>query len=193
MSCYKLFISACSVIIAFSLNSCNNQEVSTNEIVHSCAIHYYRDEVPWVPDWLGRGTVEFMLEEEPLIIYDSLAINQVKGIVDSLYLTSSIDVYQADEGVDPTDHCIDVRYLMIFDYGLRKDTLLLASTPSEGMIMKKRLFYSEDVYFRMVNLIKRNDKEWGRIFDKFCRDGVFLYGIEDCFFRPGAKTATSPR
>ncbi|MCQ2161909.1 MAG: hypothetical protein MJY86_01390 [Bacteroidales bacterium] len=121
-----------------------------------------------------------MLTYEPIVAADSIAINSLKELVDSLFLFSSADLTQVRSSWRTPETFINVRYLIIFDYDTRQDTLILASTPEEGMIMKKRLSYSDSVYFRMIDLIREYDHKWGEMFDEFCRDGVFLLPEDIC-------------
>lgn len=177
---YSVLIPTLFLIVGCSSHGNSLYVDQESDHVRTCRIHYIVREVPWISEWFMRGTVESMLTYEPIVAADSIAINSLKELVDSLFLFSSADLTQVRSSWRTPETFINVRYLIIFDYDTRQDTLILASTPEEGMIMKKRLSYSDSVYFRMIDLIREYDHKWGEMFDEFCRDGVFLLPEDIC-------------
>ena len=171
MNCFsnrnvRIFLLVFLPLIVCSL-SCTKKPVAS---LKKCTIYYYKDEAPWVPDWFMDGTVESMLHETALEVYDSAAINMLKNEIDSLLHTLIIGTSKI-----PDCKSLNVRYLVVFDYGTYQDTLAMEPVAYCPMKMNNTLFYSKKTYYDVIKIISSYDPEWGRLFNRYHRDSTFYY------------------
>lgn len=173
MNYFGDIIVAPMIVICIIVIGCSSvQSQPAEDSVISCDIYYYKIDVPWVPDWFCSGTVDAMLRQECMVSSDSLSINRIKHTVDSLVQLSTVMKSGARKLVDEGEE-IDTRYLVIFNYQSRSDTLSVGPVATSMMSMHNSIFYSKKIYYWIVETIMSEDTEWGSLFNLYHKDSTF--------------------
>ena len=173
MNYFGDIIDALAIFICIVVIGCTSvQSHPVEDSVISCDIYYYKNDAPWVPDWFCSGTVDAMLRQECIVSSDSLSINRIKHTVDSLVQLSTVMISGAGKFLDGGEE-IDTRYLVIFNYPSRSDTLSVGPVATSMISMHNRIFYSKEIYYWIVETIMSEDAEWGNLFNLYHKDSTF--------------------
>lgn len=173
MNYFKESLTGVFLFVLILASSCKEHTVVTNNIVSSCSLYYYKDILPWDCLWFADGTAKDMLEEFCIVVEDSTVINSLKHHIDSIYDRCSIELPYISTLRGPIIDEVDTRFLAIFHYSSKSDTLALGPTSDCKMSINGRYFISSDIYYGVINLIKSKDLEWSELVDQYYNGGVF--------------------